>query len=343
MSHLASLLTPLLSDSSLLPSTISTLVALSDSPNQVLGDLHEFFNEKLSSTHDKAVFKLFFDVLRGFLSNSMIPRPAVFDALFFPSKENEAKLISYLLKAEKEVDLCIFTLTNNNLSQALVDLMNRNVTIRIITDDANLKHSGTDVFSLAMKIPIRTDKNLFTHMHNKYVIIDRKILVTGSFNWTAQAVSRNQENIIAIQNEEMAEKYLADFEKLWKIFEENKVEGKGNLERFLPKEPKKRGRKKKVVDPNAPVVVKEKKPRKPREKKIKDPNAPPKEKKIKKEKTEGENGKKEKGKRGRKKKERVRKGHLPVKEFLKKKGILEKKRKRREEKEQKKKSPENKI
>ncbi len=44
-------------------------------------------------------------------------------------------------------------------------------------------------------------------MHNKYAIIDQKIVITGSFNWTQKAVEMNRENILIIQNEEIAKQY----------------------------------------------------------------------------------------------------------------------------------------
>ena len=46
-----------------------------------------------------------------------------------------------------------------------------------------------------------TDNNARAHMHNKYAIIDSTILVNGSFNWTSQAVTMNQENLV-IQTDE---------------------------------------------------------------------------------------------------------------------------------------------
>jgi cardiolipin hydrolase len=40
------------------------------------------------------------------------------------------------------------------------------------------------------------DNNFRLHMHHKFAIIDKIVLLTGSFNWTAQAVNGNQENLI---------------------------------------------------------------------------------------------------------------------------------------------------
>ncbi len=55
-------------------------------------------------------------------------------------------------------------------------------------------------------------------MHDKFAVVDEAVVMTGSFNWTTQAVRNNQENILFIENEELARKYLQEFNKLWTDF-----------------------------------------------------------------------------------------------------------------------------
>ena len=56
-------------------------------------------------------------------------------------------------------------------------------------------------------------------MHHKFCVIDESIVITGSFNWTSQAVNFNQENILFYENKDIAQKYIAEFNKLWTEFE----------------------------------------------------------------------------------------------------------------------------
>ena len=68
------------------------------------------------------------------------------------------------------------------------------------------------------------DNNKVLHMHNKFVIIDSHILVTGSFNWTSQAVTGNQENLVIIEpSQDIIKAYQSEYDKLWEQFKENKV------------------------------------------------------------------------------------------------------------------------
>jgi cardiolipin hydrolase len=55
-------------------------------------------------------------------------------------------------------------------------------------------------------------------MHHKFAIIDESVIVTGSFNWTTQAVKNNQENILFYENKELASRYIEEYNKLWESF-----------------------------------------------------------------------------------------------------------------------------
>ena len=84
----------------------------------------------------------------------------------------------------------------------------RGVKVRLITDDECSKFMGANIYRLGLEgVECTTDSNVRAHMHNKYAIVDKLVLVTGSFNWTSQAVSMNQENLIIVENEAMIKKY----------------------------------------------------------------------------------------------------------------------------------------
>jgi cardiolipin hydrolase len=61
-------------------------------------------------------------------------------------------------------------------------------------------------------------------MHHKFAIIDKKILITGSANWTLQAFFGNYENLIITNRHEFVNSYIHEFEKLWLKFNEEFVE-----------------------------------------------------------------------------------------------------------------------
>ena len=52
-------------------------------------------------------------------------------------------------------------------------------------------------------------------MHNKFAIIDNRLLLTGSYNWTFSANNRNDENLIVIDDPEIIEIFQNQFANLW--------------------------------------------------------------------------------------------------------------------------------
>jgi competence ComEA-like helix-hairpin-helix protein len=52
-------------------------------------------------------------------------------------------------------------------------------------------------------------------MHNKFAVIDNKMVITGSYNWTASAGERNNENLLVIDDKNIIKEYQNQFNILW--------------------------------------------------------------------------------------------------------------------------------
>ena len=53
-------------------------------------------------------------------------------------------------------------------------------------------------------------------MHQKFAVIDRRIVLTGSYNWTHSADNRNDENLLMFRDAgPLAEEYRKTFLQLW--------------------------------------------------------------------------------------------------------------------------------
>lgn len=147
-------------------------------------------------------------------------KPVIRECHFFPNVSNEVKVVNMLRTSKYTLDIAIFALTNDSISAGIEEAFNRGVKVRIIADDECAKFAGAEVFKLAsLGIPTKTDNSFRFHMHHKFAIIDKAVVVTGSFNWTTQAVKYNQENIMFIENVELAEKYTEAYNNLWNTFE----------------------------------------------------------------------------------------------------------------------------
>ena len=134
---------------------------------------------------------------------------------FSPGLEIKETIATILKEAHSTVDLCVFTITDNELAKQIIACHQRRVKVRIVTDDNKVKDKGSEIFKLKrVGIPIKIDHSHY-HMHNKFGIIDNRIAITGSFNWTYTATKHNQENLLATSNFDIVEQYQTEFDRLW--------------------------------------------------------------------------------------------------------------------------------
>eukprot|EP00039_Didymoeca_costata_P015035 m.249323 g.249323 ORF g.249323 m.249323 type:complete len:263 (-) comp16140_c1_seq19:84-872(-) len=137
---------------------------------------------------------------------------------------NLTKLIAKIDAAHSTLDICVFTITCNELANAVKNAVKRGVKVRLITDDDQASSRGSDIQDLANNgVEARHDQN-DAHMHNKFAIIDNNLLINGSFNWTRAAVLDNRENILITGDSFFVSSFTQEFNKLWAAFS-----GAGNV------------------------------------------------------------------------------------------------------------------
>ena len=139
-------------------------------------------------------------------------------AYFTPGNDCRNEIIALCQSARHFIDVCVFTISDDKLSDALITSYKRGVKIRIVTDNDKQYDLGSDIADLLNAgIPLRTDHTP-GHMHHKFAIFDRHILLNGSFNWTSSATNSNKENLLTTDNPALIKGYLAEFEKLWEKY-----------------------------------------------------------------------------------------------------------------------------
>ncbi len=139
----------------------------------------------------------------------------IHNVLFSPGVDIGNALYDLLHQAKEKVELCVFSITDHRLAKAVMDCHYRGLDVKIITDDMKIFDRGSEIQSMRNKgIDIKIDHSQY-HMHNKFGIIDDRIVFTGSFNWTYTAQKHNQENLLITTNHSIVEQFKTEFEKLW--------------------------------------------------------------------------------------------------------------------------------
>jgi cardiolipin hydrolase len=155
------------------------------------------------------------EVTRAIREVGQAARPVVAEAFFSPGDDCPRAIGRLLAGAGRTADICVFTITDNRLADAILDAHRRGVAVRIIADDAKSEDLGSDVGRFERSgIPTRVDRSPF-HMHHKFAILDGETLLTGSYNWTRGAARDNEENLIVTSDPRLLAPFRGTFDRLW--------------------------------------------------------------------------------------------------------------------------------
>lgn len=151
------------------------------------------------------------------LDNSQ-PDDIISRVVFSPGEECLNALLGLINGAHQALQICVFTISDNRIRDALLKAHQRGVMVRIITDNDKTEDKGSDIDWLAEQgVPVRVDRTRH-HMHHKFVIADARQIATGSFNWTVSATRYNHENILLLNDETVIRDFSDEFESLWREF-----------------------------------------------------------------------------------------------------------------------------
>lgn len=140
------------------------------------------------------------------------------EACFSPGQTCRERIRSLFRHARHSADACVFTITDNAITEAIVAAHQRGVRVRIISDDLKANDRGSDIEVLERcGIPVRIDRTRH-HMHHKFAIFDNERLLTGSYNWTVSAVRYNEENLIVTDDGRLVGEFQQVFNDLWDRF-----------------------------------------------------------------------------------------------------------------------------
>lgn len=124
------------------------------------------------------------------------------------------EVIPLISKAKDYIYIPTFILTHEKLIQNLILAKQRGVNVKIILDSTNQRNLSKIKVLRGSNIPVKTE-NFAGKLHSKSIVVDDKYLIIGSMNFSISGESRNDENVLIIENEELAKFYKQFFEYLW--------------------------------------------------------------------------------------------------------------------------------
>ncbi len=136
--------------------------------------------------------------------------------VYFSLSDNPQKeIIKNINQAQASINIAMYIFTDREIALPLIKAQERGVKVRLYLDKEQIEYQYSQSRFLVQKeINVRISSNNYI-MHNKFAIIDNRILLTGSYNWTFSANNRNDENLMVIDDPEIIEIFQNQFVNLW--------------------------------------------------------------------------------------------------------------------------------
>lgn len=139
----------------------------------------------------------------------------VLGVYFTPPANAAAAIIKAIDVSEREVLVQAYGFTHNGIAQALVRAHERGVHVRVLLDQKSDTSNRYVIGVLSdAQIELREDGK-HAIAHNKVMVIDQSIVITGSFNFTNSAATRNAENFLVLRSADLADQYRAQWQSHW--------------------------------------------------------------------------------------------------------------------------------
>jgi len=136
---------------------------------------------------------------------------------FSPEDDVMDRIIPVVRGAQSSIRFLAFSFTDFPLAEAMIDRAGRGVDVAGVFEKVGSETESSELRTLyCARIPVRQDGNP-RFLHDKLIILDNRYVITGSFNFSSNATENNDENVIIIDNPEIANLYLQEYERVWSI------------------------------------------------------------------------------------------------------------------------------
>ncbi len=185
-------------------------------------NLMRFHSIKMTENYAKEFEEMFVDDKFGQDVVAETPNPRVIvdgtpiDIYFSPDDGVQINLLELLQNAESSIHFMAFSFTADEIGRLMRTKADEGIEVSGVMEDQQINSNiGTefDPFQQARMNVLRDGNE--GQMHHKTIIIDESIVVTGSYNFTNSAETRNDENILVIYNEAIAAQFMAEFQRVY--------------------------------------------------------------------------------------------------------------------------------
>ncbi len=179
-------------------------------------------SSKLAEDYSHEFEQMFLDDHFGTEKKSETPNPILtvngsqIEVYFSPEDGSLEHILKAVGGAQESIYFMTYSFTSDELAEAILQRANAGVTVQGVFDkDQYHSNAGTEYDNLHdAGLDVWLDGNPRL-MHHKVIIIDKKIVITGSYNFSNNAEHSNDENTLIIHNQDIAAQYMLEFQQIF--------------------------------------------------------------------------------------------------------------------------------
>jgi len=139
-----------------------------------------------------------------------------------PALENA--IVPIVKSATQSIRFLTFSFTDFPLADAMSERSKAGDDVAGVFEKVGSETDASELKTLMCRnVPVKQDGNP-GFLHHKVIVVDERIVITGSMNYSANAEESNDENVIIIDNAEIARLYLQEFERVWNLANDPEIE-----------------------------------------------------------------------------------------------------------------------
>jgi len=134
---------------------------------------------------------------------------------FTPRDPATGPIVAQIERARRSVEFLAFSFTTDAVADAMIRRHAAGVAVRGVIERRNATGSGSEFARLqAAGVAVHADGNCYT-MHHKVIIVDGRVVIAGSYNFTGRAEQVNDENMLIVDDPALARAYQQEFERVY--------------------------------------------------------------------------------------------------------------------------------
>ncbi len=156
------------------------------------------------------------DLIADYAELEQLLETELIGVYFSPYGGAARQVINWIDRANETIHVLIYSFTNDDIGDAVVRAYQRGVEIKVVFEKNQISQYSEYMKLQTTGIQVRNDTNSGL-MHHKVAVIDGYIILTGSFNWSASAEERNNENLMVIRSQSLATTFEEEVQRIWNI------------------------------------------------------------------------------------------------------------------------------